>query len=201
MTRSVFKSILLITLLLASLAPCAAQRKRKAKSRVVSKPAAPRVVEEIPQAWKEFAPPEGLFSIEFPGDPRPSDASGNPNVHDFALTTTTAIYGAGYLDFAKSDDADEAEFASKLIEDTTKQMTAVADTTLDRQTDMLLDSHPGRELRLRLPEDSIYIDRMYVVGARLYQLSIAIKGYYANPQKKGFHDWMIAKFFESFKLK
>lgn len=204
MTRPIFKSILLITLLVACLAPCAAQRKRKAKSRTVRTPA-PRVVqksvEEIPQAWKEFAPPDGSFSIQFPGDPKPDNSSGNENVHNFALTTSVAIYGAGYLDFNKSDDQDQSEFARNIIESTTKEMTGVADTKLELQTELLFNSHPGRELRLRLPEDSIYVDRMYVVGVRLYQLSIAIKGYYSDTEKKGFHDWMIAKFFESFELK
>jgi hypothetical protein len=196
MARSFFRSIFFITLLLACIAPGLAQKRRAKRIRATPPPVA---VEEIPPAWKEFAPPEGRFSILFPGDPARNNSSGSADVHDFSLTTSMAIYGAGYGDWPKSD-ADEAEFTKNVLDSTIHEMTNVANTTLVAQTDILLDGHPGRELRLKLPEDGIYVDRMYIVGARLYQVSIAIQGYYARPQKKGFYDWTISKYLESFKL-
>jgi hypothetical protein len=199
LARLFLRSILLITFLLACLAPCAAQKRRRAKARTATPPPAPRVLEETPQAWKEFAPPEGRFSILMPGNPVPDTSSGNEGVHDFSLTTSMAIYGAGYADWPKSE-KDGAEYTKHVLDSTTQEMISVANTTLVSQTDILLKGHPGRELRLRLPEDGIYVDRMYIVGERLYQLSIAIQGYYARPEKKGFYDWTIAKYFESFTL-
>ncbi len=199
MARSFLRSILFITLFLACIAPCFGQR-RKPRGRKTAVTPPPATAEEIPQAWKEFAPPEGRFSILFPGNPVRDTSSGNEGVHNFGLTTSMAIYGAGYADWPKSE-VDEAEFTKHILDSTTSNMMGVANITLVAQTDMLLNGHPGRELRLRLPEDGIYVDRMYMVGERLYQLSIAIQGYYnTTPQKKGFYDWTIAKYFESFRL-
>lgn len=201
MARKILINLLFITLACAT--PSAAQQKRKARakaatpaSRVVKEP---RAVEEIPQAWKEFAPPGGRFSISMPGTPAPDHASDIDGASNFGLTTTVAIYGAGYKDFP-AEEQESPDFSRNLINMTTENMSQVSGTELVAQTDLARDGHPGRELRLKLPEDGIYIDRMFVVGGRLYQLSIAIQGYYSATTKKGFYDWMIAKFLESFKL-
>ncbi|MBV9957643.1 MAG: hypothetical protein JO360_04445, partial [Acidobacteria bacterium] len=186
---------------LACTQPSAAQQKRKARkpsptSRVAPPP---RAVEEIPQAWKEFTPPDGRFKIFLPGTPEPDHSSDPDGARNFGLTTTIAIYGAGYKDFP-AEEQENPDFGRNLLNLTTENMSRVPDIEVVSQTEIKRAGYAGRELRFKLPEDGIYVDRMLLVGGRLYQLSIAIRGYYSPTARKGFYDWLIARYLESFEL-
>jgi hypothetical protein len=156
--------------------------------------------QNAPVPWKEFSPPGGGFTVQWPLVPGyrfPAvDESPNGPRHTF---TIDAPLGAGsirrgfavaYNDLPNLPPADltlRKEFLNRVA----KEIIEAKGQPTDTERDLMLGSHPGKELRMS-PKGTEIIVRTYLVGRRLYVLTalVPIPAARTNAQR----------FLDSFKL-
>jgi TonB family protein len=182
--------------LAVSCSPCLAQA-----SKPSDEPPAP-AVEYNPKAWKEFSSAGGRFTVLLPGTPtekiqsRDSPA-GTLDVHEFILITS-AYYGVTYIEYPSSIEGggDVKAFLDGMIGAGVK---GIGGTLLEEE-DTPLDGHPGRFVRVQAGDGYVMRIRSYVVGNRIYQISITMREAGAPQAIARFHDETAAKFLDSFRL-
>jgi hypothetical protein len=146
--------------------------------------------------WKTVSPEGGGFSISMPGTPKPMQQSVNTaaatikvyvNLLDLGSTAYTVMY---------------SDYPADVIAQSNPQtmFNNARDNMLKNQSGKLLNEraislngHPGKELKVSLPNNIIMIARMYLVKQRLYQ---AIAG--TSPDRQSSPD--INRFLDSMKL-
>jgi hypothetical protein len=65
--------------------------------------------------------------------------------------------------------------------------------TVESQKSLTLKQHPGRDLRAKIKNGLLYDSRFFLVGSRLYQISIVSEPQAVRPEDR-------ARFFNSFRL-
>jgi hypothetical protein len=117
--------------------------------------------------------------------------------------TTTAVYVVAYLDFPtdfpsnpETDPTLRDEVFNKLRDSALK---AVAGKLID-ETEVSLESHPGRLLTFSIADGSVTRVKCYLVEKRLYQLVVVTPRELSAPDGGKFDQTRTTKFLDSFKL-
>lgn len=196
LNRIIRTALLLITLAAAS-SPCLAQAIKQS-----DEPPPPPAIEYNPNAWREFSSAGGRFSVLLPGTPteriQPRDSPvGNLEVHDFILNTS-AYYNIRYIEYQSNleESGDVKASLDSIINEGIKQ----AGGALLEEKDISLDGHPGRFVTVKAGGSYVMRINSYVVGNRIYQISITMKEAGVPKAIAKFHDETAAKFLGSFKL-
>jgi TonB family protein len=157
--------------------------------------------ESKPESWQTFTSPEGRFSAEFPGAPKPSNQPAGPSgnvLHMYSLGTLAA-YGVSYFDFAgagKGPDTPKAALEVAIqgvIKDYGPENLTVSEIELD--------GNPGRLLTKRLANGYTLRVKIVVVGSRQYQItSILPKPETIGPENVSLYESASSRFLDSFKL-
>jgi hypothetical protein len=159
---------------------------------------------ESKQEWKEYSLPNGQFIIKMPAKPIsqsvPLDSkAGGLVAHIIALDTQLESYGVTYIEFPdRLDDPAKGKAVLDGIRD--KELVKVGGKLL-READISIDSYPGRELTIEVP-DGFWVDRIYLIRKRLYAVSAFTSK--ARPDAKDITEAqkaIICKYLDSFKLK
>jgi outer membrane lipoprotein-sorting protein len=152
---------------------------------------------EAAPVWTEFKSEAGRFSILMPAKPNYATQTletreGRFEHHIFIATVGAALFCfVDYADMPKQ--LGDAKNSDALFDVARDEILKAAEAKLERETNISMDGHPGRELKLHMygAEASV---RFYLISGRLYQLSITVL------DKKGTSEAeTIEKFFKSFK--
>lgn len=128
-------------------------------------------------AWKEFRSEAGAFSAQFPGTPKETTtdldtAVGAIKLHSYTLEKGGIAYSVQYNDYPESVTQAGADV---LLGGAIEGMTEDSDYTLLDQSNITLGEVPGREVKLsKSPENFIVRNRVYLAGARLYQVMVVV---------------------------
>ncbi|MFL6229059.1 MAG: energy transducer TonB [Pyrinomonadaceae bacterium] len=204
--KTLARKLVLLAAALASTNVCAAQVSQQPDTRN-NNPAAPpssATAEYDPKAWKEFSPPDGGFSILFPGEPQSStqvlsrDGSASLELHVHRLKSL-AEYSVIYSNYPirEGDPADARAFLDRGV----KGGVAAVNSELLSVTEIALDNYPGRLLKERTSDGEILRVKLLLVGRRLYQITVT------TPSEEGvsaevarFYEEIANRFLDSFKL-
>lgn len=155
------------------------------------------------QTWKEFSSAEGRFAILFPGTPTDETQAvgageAQLEVHSYNLRTF-ADYSVAYVDYPIP--VNNADIAKQVLDNVAQAELEGADAGSASVTEISLDGHPGRFLKLSLPGGRVMRNKMYLVGKRLYQVTITMP---ADERGRApiiqLRDATATKFLNSFKL-
>ncbi len=179
----------------------AQKKKRKASARRA--PPVVVVAEKI-NRWREFTSTAGRFAITFPGTPtEETQAVGSEGaaleVHRYTLRSEGTVYAVAYVDYPIP--VDNLMIAKQVLDNVAGAELEEAESSTSSTTEFTLGAHPGRFLKLTLPDGSILRNKMLMVGKRLYQVTLAMSVETKTPPAPAqFHDAITARFFDSFKL-
>jgi hypothetical protein len=119
--------------------------------------------------WVRLSPLGSGFSIMMPGKPEEEVKPGDDfTYHLFTVSTSKAIYLAGYGDYAPRIRLD---VAGELAANRDKFVKGVS-ATLTGSKDITLDSHPGLEFTAENDQAS-FKSRVYLFGNRVHQVAVA----------------------------
>lgn len=166
----------------------------------------PPAVEHNPNAWKEYSSQRGRFAIMFPGTPAESDYS-----YDTApraegrkyILKTTALYRVSYLDFqvqVSNALAMERILRKQFLDGARDVMLGTFKGKLLSDTDISIDGHPGRLIKIAEPDGTMLRTENYVVGTCVYQLEVVTPLELLAPDQGRFDESRATKFLDSFKL-
>jgi hypothetical protein len=149
--------------------------------------------------WKEFSPKGGRFSVQwpmrFPTDEM--DESPNGPEHTFSID---APLGAGfirrgfvvsYTDLPNIPERADLTFRREFLNRFAKGFIKTEGKPTDKQRDLMLGDHPGKEL-IMSPKGTENIVRAYLVGRRFYMLTVLVPTPAARTNAQ--------RFLDSFKL-
>ena len=112
--------------------------------------------------WKEFAFPEGNFSVLFPGTPQ-KQTGAERNLHESGAKTNDESYGLAYADFPAS-----TNWANAINEERDTVVKHFGGKIVDEQRTSI-EGHPGKFIRFAAP-NAIGELAIYFVGNRIYVL-------------------------------
>ncbi len=122
-----------------------------------------------------FAPKDGRFSVAFPDKPtektnKIATAGGEVAVYIFTVDQKDKALIVTYSDYpAGSVDADAEKVLTGVIDGNAKSLKGKV--TANEKLTVGKKNHPGREVRIEFGEKKqVYRARVYLVGARLYQV-------------------------------
>lgn len=153
------------------------------------------ILDSVP-VWAEFKSDDGRFSILMPAKPNYATQTletgqGRFEHHVFIATVGLLVCFVDYADLPKQlGDAKNSDALFDLARD---EFLKGAQAKLERETNISMDGHPGRELRMRVYGGAVGL-RLFLISGRLYQLSITLVDKQALSQEE-----TIEKFFKSFK--
>ena len=161
----------------------------------------------VPGRWKEFVPADGSFKVLLPGVPtavkQPLDNKpGSAVAHLHTLSTGTAEYVVGYTIFAGDL---ETLRSSKVTLDGIRDRMLVKETgKLLSEADISAAGHPGRATVMEV-SDGIFRDRYFLVGNRLYTVSVFTPKVKAQTDDftegiRKSQEWVANRFLDSFQL-
>lgn len=161
------------------------------------------LAESDPQAWKEYSSAEGRFSILFPGKPgqdtkviEASDAQFKLSIHRLK---TLAEYSVMYADYPVP--ANDPAVAKLVLDNGAKGAVASVRSELLEINEIMLDGHPGRFLKQRMPGGEILWVKMFLVGQRMFQIAVTTpREDGASPQTISLYKTAADKYLNSFKL-
>ncbi len=131
--------------------------------------------------WEEFESGEGAFMVTMPGTPSVQTSvlntpAGALDLHLFSGEVNRIRYVVGYCDYPER----VARFVNneRLLEDVREGTLSAARGTLIGEAPVSLGTHPGKEIRMKLPDSLMeggggYRSRLFVVGPRLYQIAVS----------------------------
>jgi hypothetical protein len=159
--------------------------------------------ERDPKAWKLFSSSEGGFSVVLPAELKQRTQSlatirGPAQMHLFEAETF-AGYQVMYMSFRESLEED-AELVKQMLDDGRDGGVRNVNGQLLEETEIKLDGHAGRALKVRLTNGDIIRSRLYVAGHRLYVVSILTPDKDSSEPIVRFHEEVANKFLDSFKL-
>lgn len=198
--------ILLITLIIVSFPAFSQESGKPSNPTAPVSPPLP-AVEYNESAWKVFSPPDGQFTIKFPGTPteknNPSDTSaGRIENHQFTLKTV-AVYGISYTEFPANlpiDIEKNAAIRKQLLDGVRDRLVALTKSKVLSEEDISVEGHPGRMTKLATGNGGITRIKFCVVGKRIYQITVTTPGETLAPDGGKFDETMANKFLDSFKL-
>jgi hypothetical protein len=148
------------------------------RSFALLRPPAPPEPAKPLAAGKAFASPEGRFRVRFPQGPRErvqkvGSPAGPIEVHMFVADLGDVAYFASYNDYSVDPAQLDPEAA---LESVVQGALAAGKGRLTARRDVRLGDHPGKEYQaaLSLPDGRPAASkaRVYLVGARLYQVLV-----------------------------
>jgi hypothetical protein len=164
-------------------------------------PPAP-AVEYDPHAWKEFSDERGMFSIMFPGVPVEAENSSGEIVGRKFILITSADYFLGYQDFPPTipELEKDAGLRKQFFDRARDQLLSASKAKVLIETDVALDGHPGRFMKLNLANGGILRQYMYAVGKRAYQMFVITPKELPAADRGQFDETRATKFLTSFRL-
>ena len=147
--------------------------------------------------WLAFRAPEGGFAVEAPGVLEEQVATmgtmmGSIQFTAYVLEKDRTIYMAGYSDWP--DTIVEKKHADELLDFAIEGAITTLKGKVTRNTPITLGKHKGRELVVdQVTMNQEHTIRIYLVGNRMYQLSVLIPKREEFNQKKD-------RFLDSFQL-
>src|SRR5262249_6209784 len=132
--------------------------------------------------WQEFAPPEGRFRVELPGQPRQqtetqSSPTGPVRVTRFDLgrKREDISYSIAYMDF--SDEAmKQVQVGDRFRAARDGALAKIPGAQLESEGSCFCDTYYGYEVIAAAPDKGRFTLRVYAVGNRFYLLTAAGKG-------------------------
>jgi hypothetical protein len=146
------------------------------------------------QAWAMHECPRGGYSVVMPGTPSEEESPGNPTIGLLGGHMSIVEKGDGRAYVAK------CSMFSVGRTDVKKELDAARDSVvatlggkLQSQQDMQLAGHPGREIVLSLPDNTVMRARYFVAGKNLFQvMAVVPRGQESSNETN--------EFFDSFRL-
>ena len=124
--------------------------------------------------WTTVSSPEGGFEVEMPAVPELARHTVDTVVGPLEFTVHSARLGSASYQIIW------VEYPEGAIEDAEAVLDAARDgavarsgSRLVREDRIALDGHPGREIELDVQGRIIGLDRLFLVGNRLYQILLA----------------------------
>jgi outer membrane lipoprotein-sorting protein len=165
-------------------------------------PADPKSLEDLTSildaapVWTEFKSEAGRFSILMPAKPNYATQTfetgqGRFEHHVFIATAGLLACFVDYADMPKQ--FGEAKNSDALFDLARDEFLKGAQAKLERETNISMDGHPGREVRMHVYGGAVRL-RLFLISGRLYQLSITLVKKEATSEEE-----TIEKFFKSFK--
>ena len=146
--------------------------------------------------WTEFKSEAGRFSILMPAKPNYAtqtfeNGQGRFEHHVFIATVGLLACFVDYADMPEP--LSDAKNSDALFDVARDEFLKGAQAKLDLETNISLDGHPGREVRMRVYGGTVRL-RIFLIDGRLFQISITLAGNKATSEEE-----TIEKFFKSFK--
>jgi len=134
----------------------------------------PPVDDFVPGRWKEFVSDDGSFAVSMPGVPtevsQPIDNKAGSAVARFHnLITKTAEYSVGYTIFGR--DLEKLQPTKVTLDGIRDRVLAKENGKLLSEEEISAEGHPGRALTIEVG-DGIFRDRYFLVGTRLYTMTV-----------------------------
>ncbi len=194
------RSLLLCVVITGGATSCRGQRGGTAQS---SPPpsAAPAGADQRPGEQKEFSSERGRFAILFPGTPEEGQytQSGPLDSWQYTFADDWANYDVAYNDY-DIDLEKDAEKRNYVLNGMRDAGVSKLDGRLLSEAEVSLDGHPGRALKVSIPDGSIIRVRMYVVGRRFYQVAVVTLGEQSAPDGGRSAEARALKYLDSFRL-
>ena len=158
----------------------------------------------VEKRWEEFSLSDGQFVISMPAKPTsqsiPLDSkAGSLVAHILVLDTPLESYVVTYVEFP--DRLDEQSKSKAILDGTRNKELVKVGGRLVKESDVSIDSYPGRELTIEVA-DGFWVDRIYLVGKRLYAVSaFTSKAGAGAVEITDSQQAVIRRYLESFKLK
>lgn len=155
-------------------------------------------------SWKEFLSPEGHFTVSFPGIPQEQYQplnlqSSQIDMHRYRFSTSNVIYVITYVDY--SYPLENPDTVKTYLDSTRNGGVALTKGKLLSETDIDIGGHPGRLLKIDLPNGNVLRGKFFVVDSRLYSLAVTTPKEIGSPSKTvRDYDSIAAKFLDSFRL-
>ena len=150
----------------------------------------------------EYVSAAGRFKIKFPGVPQefetPYDLNPGQFVTHFVTLATDVTHTVNYTDFPTN--MEKPEIVKQFLDnarDVALLRVAKDGPRILSETDVSMEGHPGRLLRVELRGDALIRSRLVVVGTRVYVLSVTTP---KRPDAQGEYEKLATIFFDSFKL-
>jgi hypothetical protein len=126
---------------------------------------------DVEDDFQEFSSPEGGFRVDMPGRPSPGTRRSRfGEWKEFVLPVgREAEYLVAYLDLTDADAPDQ------VLNDVVGVEATSMKGKVESETKVTLDGkYPGRDVRIPMPNRKGMVrSRVYVVGKRLYQVTVA----------------------------
>lgn len=199
------RTLLLFLVITGCAMACRGQQSGVAQS-PPSRVATPPRAGQSPVEPKEFSSQRGRFTILFPGTPTEKDTSidiifvGRLDSREYKFAEHPTYYGVIYDDFAGDleKDAERRNYAMNRMRD--GGVSSGPNRRVLSESEVRLGSHPGRALKISIPDGGIIRVRMYAVGRRLYQASVITLGERSSPAVRRSAEKRALKFLDSFRL-
>jgi len=139
----------------------------------------------------------------FPGTPTDSDNSYDTPLGRFDsrkyILRTSAEYLVMYTDFVEPKLETDPEL-NKILDKLRDDSLAASQNKLLSDATISLDGHPGRMIKTISPDGIVTTIKLYVVGERLYQLTVTSPKEVQASDASRLNESRAAKFLDSFKL-
>lgn len=161
-------------------------------------------IEYTPSMWKEYSSQRGQFSVMFPGTlvEDVDNSSGVLTGRKYTLTTTAA-YVVSYMDlpadFPLNPETD-ATLRKQLFDKMRDEPLLSLKGKILTETEVTLDSHPGRMLKVALPDATVMRQKCYVAGKRIYTLLVMTPNELQAADGGRFDESRATRFLDSFKI-
>jgi hypothetical protein len=128
-----------------------------------------------------FTSDEGNFSLSLPGRPQKTEpvaidtAAGRATGKMYSWSMKEGKFNAWYVEGQQQ--LDDPLIAQNILDNARSNQIAQARLLNGKflsQRNLQLDNHPGLELKIEFP-DGLFIDRIYLVSRRMYQLIVVLK--------------------------
>ncbi len=149
------------------------------------------------QGWLTIKPGDGRYSIDMPSQPKETKqtaltAAGPTELHQFAVAVgKSEAFVTTYGDFPTGSLKRPPAMLMSEIENTV--LSGMKGGRLRSHQVIALGQYPGRAFTIDLPDGTVYDQRVYFVGNRLYQNIAVTTGDRTNDPRVKF-------FFDSFKV-
>src|ERR1044072_5911896 len=188
--------ILIVLASFAAIVPVMAQEKKPGL------PAGAQTVIVDGPDGMEYISAAGRFKIRFPGVPQEFEGTHETNVGQiashFVMLATDVTYGLNYTDYPMN--VEQPELVKRIIDnarDGGLANVAREEPRILSETDISVEGHPGRFLRVELKGDAILRYKLVLVGNRVYVLTV---GTPKRSDAQAEYEKRATSFFESFKL-
>jgi len=189
------RNILILLTLLAGIVPVIAQDKNPGPKN------AETVIVDGPGGMEYISAP-GRFKIRFPAVPKEFEGTADTQLGriplHFVVLAAGVTHAVNYTDYPMN--IEQPGRAKGVLDDARDGgLARVADEEprLISETDVSVEGHPGRFLRVELKGDAVLRHKIVLVGNRVYVLSV---GTPKRPDAQPEYDKLAAVFFDSFKL-